>query len=156
MARLVRKQFKLVSVLVLSGLVLAVWVTALLADEPPEGLWLTEDGQATIATGPCDKNSPTLCGVIVGLPGARKNPALARYRKELCGLPVIWDLKWLEQKKRWQEGKILDPETGKVHNLFLRAKTGKLLLRAYERVETLGAALTWIRTDVVDGICSER
>lgn len=155
MLQRVRSQLKIVTVLAVSGLFLILWVTALLADQPPEGLWLTEDGSATVATGPCDENAPTLCGVIVDLPGAKKDPALARYKQELCGLPIFWDLTWSEQNKRWQKGKILDPETGKVHNLFLRAKANKLLLRVYSRVEALGTALTWLRTDVVEGLCSE-
>jgi len=97
-----------------------------------DSYWLTEDGSLALAIGACEAGSAVSCGLIAGLPGAATDAELARYRSDLCWLPILWDLKWDAAKMRWAGGKILDPETGDISDLDVVATGPNLELRVFE------------------------
>ncbi|WP_281929705.1 DUF2147 domain-containing protein [Roseibium album] len=117
------------------------------AGTPPEGYWLNGDKSVVVAIGTCEAGSAKLCGIIVGLPGATSNTDLERYRSELCGLPLIWDLQSGDGNQFWQDGKILDPETGQVHDLQANFVGHALELRVFEAQRTKTHKLTWQKVE---------
>ncbi|MCV0424775.1 MAG: DUF2147 domain-containing protein [Roseibium sp.] len=123
------------------------------ADTPVEGFWITEDESLVVATGACEEGSSELCGIIVGVPGATRDAALSRYKSQLCGLPILWDLKWAPQADRWVEGKILDPETEKIYDLSATFKGPVLQLQVSNDQSGRGLSLTWQSISKFDEVC---
>lgn len=102
----------------------------LLAAQPVEGRWLTEERDAVITIGDCGK---TLCGRITKFlvtppQGAdqrdvnNRNPKL-RSRK-LMGMPVLTG--FTEDGDEWR-GEIYDPKSGKTYRSIIRRKNASTL-----------------------------
>lgn len=102
----------------------------LLAAQPVEGRWLTEERDAVITIGDCGK---TLCGRITKFlvtppQGAdqrdvnNRNPKL-RSRK-LMGMPVLTG--FTEDGDEWR-GEIYDPKSGKTYRSIIRRKNAATL-----------------------------
>lgn len=102
----------------------------LLAAQPVEGRWLTEERDAVITIGDCGK---TLCGRITKFlvtppQGAdqrdvnNRNPKL-RSRK-LLGMPVLTG--FTEDGDEWR-GEIYDPKSGKTYRSIIRRKNAATL-----------------------------
>ncbi|MXO48859.1 DUF2147 domain-containing protein [Erythrobacter vulgaris] len=102
----------------------------LLAAQPVEGRWLTEERDAVITIGDCGN---TLCGRITKFlvtppQGAdqrdvnNRNPKL-RSRK-LMGMPVLTG--FTEDGDEWR-GEIYDPKSGKTYRSIIRRKNAATL-----------------------------
>jgi uncharacterized protein (DUF2147 family) len=102
----------------------------LLAAQPVEGRWLTEERDAAITIGDCGN---TLCGRITKFlvtppQGAdqrdvnNRNPKL-RSRK-LMGMPVLTG--FTEDGDEWR-GEIYDPKSGKTYRSIIRRKNAATL-----------------------------
>lgn len=106
------------------------------AAEPPEGVWLTEDRSVIVATGACEEGLDTLCGIIVGL----QNDSYAPWADQLCGLPLVWDLK-PEGGGRWGGGQVLNPSTEQTAPITAQITARTIALRGRD-----GTSSTWQRT----------
>lgn len=91
---------------------------------PPEELWRDAEGSILVVSGPCEQGSAKLCGVIVGIRG----PKLLRHAKQLCGLPIFWDLRSKGQG-RWVGGSLLDPESEEIYKATLVATPDSLTFK---------------------------
>ncbi|MEM9635459.1 MAG: DUF2147 domain-containing protein [Pseudomonadota bacterium] len=123
------------------------------AKSPPEGFWLTSDKTIVVALGACEQGSSKLCGIIAGLPGAASDAELARYKSQLCGLPVLWNLEWALEGKRWERGKILDPETEKVYDLQASIKGSALSLHTIGKNGKPLEVMTWHKVKTFKEAC---
>lgn len=123
------------------------------AKSPPEGFWLTSDKTIVVALGACEKGSSKLCGIIAGLPGAASDEELARYKSQLCGLPVLWNLEWEREDKSWERGKILDPETEKVYDLRASIRGSQLSLQTIGENGKPGESMTWQKITTFKEAC---
>ena len=101
----------------------------------------------------CEAGSRNLCGIVAGLPGAASDAALARYRSELCGLPVIWDLKAGADERHWKNGKLLDPETERAHDLEAIIIGRNLELRVFEKGRQTFHRLNWTYVEIFKEPC---
>jgi uncharacterized protein (DUF2147 family) len=122
----------------------------------PAGYWLTDDGDAAVAFAPCRGDTATVCGVIRALPGIRKDPTLANFASELCGLPIIWDLTFNPRRNRWVGGSIVDPETEEAFSVTVWVEGSILKVHAYEGVEAFGETLNWTPTTASDFGCEAK
>ncbi len=59
------------------------------------------------------------------------------------GLLIIWGLK--KGDDAWEDGSILDPESGKVYGCKIWTEGGKLQVRGYMGISALGRSQTWIK-----------
>ncbi len=116
----------------------------LLAAEPIEGRWITEEKDAVIAISQCGKS---WCGRIsrflVPPPegaGQRdvNNPDPAKRRRKLMGLPVLFS--FTEEADLWR-GRIYDPKSGKDYRSVVR-RTGA------NRLEVKGCLGPFCQTQV--------
>ena len=123
---------------------------ALAAPDPAFGEWVTQDGLARIAVGPCSYNPALGCGAVtwlkdpVGHPSRDiHNPDPAQRGRSLEGLLVIRDMK-PEGPGRWAGGMVYEPQTGRTAKGRMRALVG-------QRLEVTGCILvicegeTWTR-----------
>ncbi|MES0882692.1 DUF2147 domain-containing protein [Roseibium sp. SCP14] len=124
-----------------------------IAKSPPEGFWLTEDKTIAVALGACEEESSKLCGIVSGLPGAASDAELARYKSQLCGLPVLWNLQWASEGERWERGKILDPETEMVYDLQASIKGSLLVLQIIGENGKPGETMTWQKITTFKEAC---
>lgn len=104
--------------------------------QPPEGLWLTHDQTAIIATGACETGSPELCAMIVGL----KDQSLTQWAEQLCGLPIFWSLQ-PAANGRWVNGQLLNPATQEISALSVSINDRAMVLTVAD-----GNSVTWQRT----------
>jgi len=103
---------------------LALFAGASAAEEAPNitGHWLTEDRTAIIAIAPCGN---ALCGsiarVLVNKPGQPttdiNNPNPALRKRPFIGLRLISGMR--AGPKRWEGGRIYDPNNGKSYKSYL-------------------------------------
>jgi uncharacterized protein (DUF2147 family) len=107
------------------------------------GHWLTDDGALIIEVTACEEGTDYLCGFIRALPGAGRDPELAKYASELCGLPLLSNLGYNENKKRWDGGEIFDPESEQLYDVHIQAKKKNLIVRAYDGRERMGETYKW-------------
>ena len=123
---------------------------ALAAPDPAFGEWVTEEGLARVAVGPCSYDPALGCGAVtwlkdpVGHPSRDiHNPDPALRGRPLVGILVVKDMR-PEGPGRWFGGKIYEPQTGRTANGRLKALTG-------DRLQVTGCILvicegeTWTR-----------
>ncbi len=115
--------------------------------QPPEALWLPKDRSVVIASGSCGEGSPNMCAFIVGL----KNEEYKQWASQLCGLPLLWDLRPGTSKGRWVNGRLLDPETEKVSGVNVTVLSEKMVLAARD-----GSVVTLQKTKEKPEGCSEK
>ncbi len=92
------------------------------------GLWYTDGGKSKVEI---VRNQDEFNGKIVWLeeevypeddPDAgkvkvdRNNPEEKLRSKPLLGLELVWGFKYDEKGRKWERGKIYDPESGKTYN----------------------------------------
>jgi uncharacterized protein (DUF2147 family) len=68
-----------------------------------------------------------------------------RKGKPLVGLEIIRGVKKAEGKEVWEDGKILDPESGKTYTLRLTPIEGGKKLEVRGSVLGIGRTQTWVR-----------
>jgi uncharacterized protein (DUF2147 family) len=117
----------------------------------PQGVWLTEDGDAALTITKCDSQ---LCGRIIWLESAtdrsgslrldKENPDPAKRTQRICGLVVISGLK-PSGPNTW-DGLVYNPQDGKTYsgNITVLSDT-TLKLRAYIGLPIFGKSQTWTR-----------
>ena len=106
---------------------------------PPEALWLTQDLSLTVASGACAVGSINLCAVIVGI----NDPKIRIWAKDICGLPIFWNLKPNAETNDWSNGRILDLKTLQDRPLNVTFKSDLLILRVSDQ-----APIYWHETTV--------
>ncbi len=116
--------------------------------EPAEKLWLSDDDAVVIATGSCGQGMDALCGIIVGVPGARTDPQIANARAELCGLPIIWDMIPTGDPGEYSSGRLLDPESGKDYAATFQDQGGSAT------VSVGFASLRWSQVNRIEEECA--
>ena len=116
---------------------------SLFANMQVQGFWLTEDGEAVVEITSCAETSDLLCGFISALPTADQDPELAKYADNLCGLPLLSNLSYNDQKERWEGGQIFDPESEQLYDVFILVDGATLKVRAFEGRESFGETLNW-------------
>ena len=120
--------------------------------QTPVGVWLHANKRIRVAIAPCGDR---LCGKIVwfrwpndaqGLPLLdlkNANPALRT--RPLLGLTVLNGLRRADDGT-WKDGRIYNPDDGEDYRaLMLVQADGKLRVRAYVLLPTLGKNLIWTR-----------
>jgi len=104
-----------------------------------------------------------LCGRIVALYNADtgeisetiKAPARVaervRGRPKMVGLDVIWNMEWEDDKNRYEDGRIMDPQSGRVYSaLIWRDGDDANLLRVRGRIGPVGRTQVWHRVQESD------
>ncbi len=134
----------------LGGMFLLAAAGAASAAEPL-GDWRDEDGKAIIRIVDCNSR---LWGVVASdsIPGGvdSKNPDKAKRTRPLLGMPILLNMKKVEDEKDKWEGKVYDATSGKTYDSSIQVKTANTL-----RIEGCVAMIlcggqTWTR--VVEGI----
>lgn len=131
-----------------------LWIALLvtstsLSAQSVTGRWVTVDdntGKARSVVEIIERNGK-LSGRIVELYEADKRDKLCqkcpgdRKDKPVLGMEVIRDM--VQDGKEWENGTVLDPETGKVYDCKIWIEGGKLQLRGY--VAFFFRTQTWVR-----------
>jgi len=81
--------------------------------------------------------NPGDTGICSNCPGTFKN-------KKIQGLHFIWDLK-KNGENTWDDGKILDPKSGKIYRAKITLDGNKLFVRGYLGISLLGRTQVWDR-----------
>ncbi|KTD35881.1 putative signal peptide protein [Legionella nautarum] len=76
-------------------------------------------------------------GICSKCPGSLKN-------KPTQGLRIIWGLKD-RGNGVWEDGKILDPKSGKIYHAKITLEGNKLYVRGYIGIPALGRTQIWVR-----------
>lgn len=71
----------------------------------------------------------------------------AKKDKPISGMVILWGLE-KDNEKRWDDGRILDPNSGKEYDCRITVKDKNTLeVRGYMGVPTLGRTQTWTRVE---------
>jgi len=75
------------------------------------------------------------------------NPVDSLKNRKIYGATLIYGLLFDPKKKRWDKGKVYNPENGKTYfcHCLLAAQGSQLLFRGYLGVSILGETQTWTR-----------
>lgn len=141
---------------------LVLWMSAALlclalpaTAQDPQGVWLTEDGDAKIEIRTCDD---TLCGKIVWLEEPNEengepkldddNPNPELRTRPLLGLELLSGFPTKPNKKGvYEGGKIYDAESGKTYSCHMSFKDEDTLkIRGYVGISLLGRNTMWSRS----------
>ncbi|THD37988.1 MAG: DUF2147 domain-containing protein [Sphingomonas sp.] len=122
----------------LSAALLLVGATAAFAAQPIAGRWLTADGSAVVAIGPC---GPTLCGKIVRVLKVSAGPDGAVKARQAIGVVILAGL--VPDGDGWK-GSVLDPKSGKKYNARVTRDGGKLNVQGC--VSVFCKTLVWTAT----------
>jgi uncharacterized protein (DUF2147 family) len=143
--------------LVIGLILLSTSDMASTAERSPVGLWKTIDDHTgkprgllriTEANGEyqarVEKTFPA--------PGEEPNPKCekcegARHNQPVIGMTILWGLK--KHGDEYQDGKILDPESGRIYRARIRLQDGgeKLDVRGFIGFSLIGRSQTWIREE---------
>lgn len=125
---------------------------AFAAADPAIGEWLTEEGLARVAIGPCSTDPGRACGAVtwlkdpVGHPTRDiHNPDRALRGRPLVGMLVIRDMK-PQGPGRWSGGTVYDPETGRTADGTLKALSRNRLVVGGCKLVICDSE-TWTRAD---------
>jgi len=125
------------------------------------GRWLTENRQGIIAISPC---GDSICGKIDWMqppsdaqpgqiPRDVNNPDPALRQQPMCGLQIISGFR-RESENHWVEGRIYDPQSGKVYHANITLEDANhLRLRGYVGIPLLGASQIWTRANPTYTTC---
>jgi uncharacterized protein (DUF2147 family) len=119
----------------------------------PVGVWRTFDDRTGFERGlvVITETTGVLTGRVVRILDPREARRLctqcegARRNKPILGLTIITDMR--HHGDRWDDGEILDPQTGEVYRCVMRLEDGgtKLIVRGYIGLSLFGRSQTWIR-----------
>ena len=125
------------------------------AQNTPVGKWRTIDdktGKVKSIVEIYETANGTLAGKVVQVLDSEKGPNPlcdackgANHNKPVTGMVIAWNLQ--HEGNRWDDGKILDPNNGKVYSARMTPIDGgaKLEVRGYMGFSLLGRSQTWIR-----------
>ncbi|MFN3848174.1 MAG: DUF2147 domain-containing protein [Spirosomataceae bacterium] len=75
-----------------------------------------------------------------------ENPDKSKRNQPIVGLVVIKNLKYIADKKIWDDGDVYDPKRGKTYSLKITMKdNNKIVITGYIGVPMLGQSETWTR-----------
>lgn len=123
------------------------------AHAEPFGLWSTENDQGRVQVSQC---ADKLCGDLVWLEdgldeqGKPKldvhNPDESLRSRPLEGLRILWDMQPSGDGKTWKDGRVYDPESGKVYQGRITLEEQDVLkLRGFVGAPMFGRTSTWTR-----------
>lgn len=133
--------------------------------QDPQGIWITQDGDAKIEIRTCDD---TLCGKIVWLKepleenGEPKvddeNPDPALQTRPLLGLEILSGFPTTpDNKGMFEGGKIYDAESGKTYSCHMSFKSDdELKIRGYVGISLLGRTTVWSRSEAATETAEEQ
>jgi uncharacterized protein (DUF2147 family) len=135
----------------IAALLGATFIVTALAQNNPEGYWLTANG-AIVEVIHCGE---ALCGKLAWFrikpdepnPQALdlKNPETALRNRPLCGLTIMSGLKPAGPSS-WEDGVIYDPESGNTYHAKIELQAdGVLRLRGYIGISLIGRSEAWTR-----------
>lgn len=114
----------------------------------PLGEWRDEDGKATIRIVDCNTR---LWGVVASesIPGGvdSKNPDKAKRTRPMLGMPVLLNMKKVEDKKDKWEGQVYNAENGKTYEASIQLKAPNALRVEGCLVWPLCGGQTWARVE---------
>jgi len=117
------------------------------------GRWLTQKGNGIIAITTC---GDSICGKVDWMrppsdarpgvvPRDTNNPDPALRQHPMCGLQIISGFR-RESGNHWVEGRIYDPESGKIYHANITLEDANhLRLRGYVGIPLLGESQIWTR-----------
>ena len=125
------------------------------AQAGPLGLWSTEDDQGRVQISQC---ADSLCGDLVWLEEALDeqgeprldvhNPEESLRSRPLEGLRIVWDMQPAGDGKTWKDGRVYDPESGKVYQGRITLEEQDVLkLRGFVGAPMFGRTSTWTRVE---------
>ncbi len=132
--------------------------TGLAGAASPEGIWLTEGGNAQVEISRC---GDAYCGHTVWLEDPydddgeprrdSNNPEAELQDRELIGLRILWDMKPAQRRdNRWENGRVYDPENGNTYRARMDLEDDDTLsMRGYVGTPMFGRTTTWTREDEV-------
>jgi uncharacterized protein (DUF2147 family) len=140
--------------LLTKSLIGAVVVPSEVLAADPQGVWLTEKGDAAVAIEPCGDR---LCGRIVWLKDATDESGRSRRDghnadpamrdRPICGLVVMEDLK-SSGPDSWDDGIIYNPLDGKFYSGDMTLRSNNTLkVRAYLGMPFFGQSQIWTRAE---------
>ncbi len=114
----------------------------------PLGEWRDEDGKATIRIVDCNTR---LWGVVASesIPGGvdSKNPDKAKRTRPMLGMPVLLNMKKVEDEKDKWEGQVYNAENGKTYEASIQLKAPNALRVEGCLVWPLCGGQTWARVE---------
>lgn len=123
------------------------------AGESPVGRWQTiddETGKPKSIVEIKEVNGELQGSVVELINPSKPNPTCEkcegdRKDKPIQGMTILWGVK--KDGNGWGDGKILDPQKGKVYGAKLEPEAGgqKLKVRGYLGVAALGRTQEWVR-----------
>lgn len=75
------------------------------------------------------------------------NPDSTLKSRKLKDVKLIWGLKYNPKKDRYEDGKVYNPENGKIYSCNCKVKEGKLRFHGYIGIAALGQTKIWLRVD---------
>lgn len=140
---------------ILIGCVVAVLATGAQGQDPGAdeilGEWLTDKGEAIVEIYRCGE---MYCGKIVWLKeptnpdGTDKldteNPEPSKSGCPIIGLVMVWNFRY-DGDGRWVNGRIYDPDNGKIYSCKMNVEGDKLNVRGYIGFSLFGRTTVWTR-----------
>lgn len=139
-------------------LVITIWSNTLFAQTSQDilGIWLNEEEDAKIEVFIEDGK---IFGKIVWLLNPKdengdwrldeKNPNENLRSRKILGLTVMHNLKWDEDNKEWNSGKIYDAREGDTYSLYARLDRENILkLKGYIGFSLFGKTTSWTRSEL--------
>jgi uncharacterized protein (DUF2147 family) len=140
------------------GLLLGVVMAALslpglqAQGNPAVGLWKNEDAAKTVFIRTYEENGKLVGKVEKLIKGGKEAPDAKcdkckgeDMNKPIAGLRIIWDMQ--KDGERWSDGKILDPDDGKVYKCRITPTEGGKKLEVRGSVAIFSKTQVWTRME---------
>jgi len=115
------------------------------------GEWYTEGKKSVVEIYKCDG---LYCGKIIWLKEPKnkegkdkvdkENPDESLRTRKIIGLDMVWGFE-LKNEKKWTDGKIYDPRSGKTYSCEMKLEGNKLNVRGYVGLSFLGKTTVWTK-----------
>jgi uncharacterized protein (DUF2147 family) len=121
------------------------------------GVWLTAEGKAKVEI---TKKKDVYSGKFIWLKEPvypkgdpeegvakhdRYNPDKTKRDTPAMGMTLVHDFKYDTKSKTWKDGRVYDPEVGKMYKAYLRLEGDTLKLRGYIGIPAIGRTEVWTR-----------
>jgi len=114
------------------------------------GTWMVPAGDATVTIEKCGQQ---YCGKISWMEKPdvdSKNPDKSKRSTPLVGMNMLWGFVYNQEKSRWEDGKIYDPDDGNTWNCMLSLDgEKKLKVKGFIGFKwaPIGRTEIWTRTE---------